>query len=228
MENTQETVALKWYKNGIVIYSDKKLEYDVFQKAVEEKFEKSKTFFNGSKMKVGFQGHQRSVEEYKQIIHHISEKFHCKFELWDHPELPERATEEKMKSAFAKTDVISKALELEADENLTKFYKKTIRSGQLLKSDGHLVVLGDVNPGAELEAVGNIMVMGTIKGIVHAGSKGDRDAVVVALNLSPTQLRIADIITRAPDDDSKTDLNPEVAYIKDGQIFIEEFLQKKK
>ena len=72
------------------------------------------------------------------------------------------------------------------------------------------------------------MVMGTIKGIVHAGSKGDRDAVVVALNLSPTQLRIADIITRAPDDDSKTDLNPEVAYIKDGQIFIEEFLQKKK
>ncbi len=228
MENMQEAVALKWYKNGIVIHSNQDMEYADFQKAVEEKFEKSKSFFNGSSMKVGFKGKERSKEEYLQIIRYISTKFHCHFDLWDEPELPEHSTEEKMKTSAAKVDVISKALELEADENLTKFYKKTIRSGQLLKSDGHMVVLGDVNPGAELEAVGNIMVMGTVKGIVHAGSKGDRDAVVVALNLSPTQLRIADIITRAPDEDTKTDLNPEVAYIKDGQIFIEDFLQKKK
>lgn len=228
MENAHESVILKWYKNGIVIYSNKELEYEAFQTAVEEKFEKSKSFFNGSSMKVGFQGLERSNEEYEQIIRYISEKFHCQFTLWDSPEVPEHSTPKKVNSFAAKTDVISRALELDADENLTKFYKKTVRSGQLLKSNGHLVVLGDVNPGAELEAVGNIMVMGTIKGIVHAGSKGDRDAVVVALNLSPTQLRIADIITRAPDEETKTDLNPEMAYIKDNQIFIEDFLQKKK
>lgn len=228
MDTMQDAVTLKWYKNGIVIYCDNDMDFDEFQKAVEEKFEKSKSFFNGSSMKVGFQGFQRSIEEYEQIISHISKRFHCQFTLWDKPELSEHSVKEKAISAAAKTDVIGKALELAVDENLTKFYKKTVRSGQLLKSDGHLVVLGDVNPGAELEAAGNIMVMGTVKGIVHAGSKGDRDAIVVALNLSPTQLRIADIITRAPDDDTKADLNPEVAYIKDGQIFIEDFLQKKK
>lgn len=227
METSQEAVALKWYKNGIVIYINHEMSYEDFQKAVEEKFEKTKSFFSGSSMKVGFQGKERSKEECLQIIRYISAKYHCHFSLWDEPELPEHSTEEKMRDS-AKTDVISKALELDADENLTKFYKRTVRSGQLLKSDGHLVVIGDVNPGAELEAAGNIMVMGTVKGIVHAGSKGDRDAVVVALNLSPTQLRIADIITRAPDDDAKADLNPEVAYIKNGQILIEDLLQKKK
>ena len=123
---------------------------------------------------------------------------------------------------------ISNALKIDVDNEFTKFYKKTVRSGQLLESDGHIVILGDVNPGAEIVAAGNIFVMGTIKGTVHAGAKGNREAVVAGLNLSPTQLRIADIITRSPDGDSNTALSPEIAYIKGDRIIIEDFLQKKK
>jgi septum site-determining protein MinC len=71
--------------------------------------------------------------------------------------------------------------------------------------------------------------MGTVKGTVHAGAKGNREAIVAALNLSPTQLRIADVITRSPDeDDTLHGEAPEIAYIKDNRIFIEEILQKRK
>ena len=76
---------------------------------------------------------------------------------------------------------------------------------------------------------GNIVIMGSVKGTVHAGAKGNREAVVAALNLSPTQLRIADVITRSPDEDETLHgVAPEIAYIKNHQIYIEEILQKRK
>ena len=70
--------------------------------------------------------------------------------------------------------------------------------------------------------------MGTVKGTVHAGAKGNREAIVVALNLSPIQLRIANVISRSPDYDVEHGLVPEIAYIRDDKIFIEDFLQKRK
>ena len=113
------------------------------------------------------------------------------------------------------------------DEGVTKFYKKTVRSGQRIEATCNLVIVGDVNPGAELLAYGNIVVFGALKGIVHAGCSGNRDAFVAALNLSPSQLRIADIFTRAPDDAVTTELIPEIAFIDDDKIIIEPFLTKK-
>ena len=106
------------------------------------------------------------------------------------------------------------------DAPVSVFHSGTVRSGQKLSSEGHLIVQGDVNPGAELKAVGNIVVLGTLKGIVHAGTHGDRSASVSALVLSPTQIRIADVITRAPDA-QPTPSNPETAYIMEDRIFIE-------
>lgn len=107
----------------------------------------------------------------------------------------------------------------------TIFHTGTVRSGMNLKSEGHLVVKGDVNPGAEISAAGNIVVLGALKGIVHAGTGGNRDAYVAALQLSPTQIRIADIITRAPDD-AVDAIVPEYAYIKDDRIYIDDIVKK--
>lgn len=107
----------------------------------------------------------------------------------------------------------------------TIFHTGTVRSGMNLKSAGHLVVKGDVNPGAEISAAGNIVVLGALKGIVHAGTDGNREAYVAALQLAPTQIRIADIITRAPDD-AVTASVPEYAYIKDDRIYIDDIVKK--
>ncbi len=107
-----------------------------------------------------------------------------------------------------------------------KFHRGTLRSGQSVKSSGNLVVIGDVNPGAELIAVGNVVVMGCLRGIVHAGCNGDKNAIVAAVKMAPTQLRIADIITRPPDGEEDAQWVPEIAYIKDGNIYIDDYLSR--
>jgi len=96
-----------------------------------------------------------------------------------------------------------------------------LRSGQKVCSNGNLVILGDINPGAEVVAKGNILVMGSLRGIAHAGANGDTTAVVAAYRLNPTQIRIANHITRPPDGEVVTNSDPEVARIRDGKVIIE-------
>ena len=100
----------------------------------------------------------------------------------------------------------------------------TIRSGQNINYKGNVVVLGDVNPGAQITAYGNIVVMGSLRGVAHAGSNGNRDAYVAAFYLDPTQLRISDIITRAPDGYYEKPKVPELARIKGDMVYIEPYL----
>jgi len=109
-----------------------------------------------------------------------------------------------------------------ADDN-TILIKRTVRSGQCIQFDGNVVVMGDVNPGSEIIASGNIIVMGALRGVVHAGATGNESATVSAFKLQPTQLRIANHITRAPDGDYPVPERPETARIKDGVVVIEIF-----
>lgn len=100
------------------------------------------------------------------------------------------------------------------------FLRETVRSGRSVWHEGHVIVLGDVNPGAEVIAAGNVIVWGRLRGLVHAGALGDAGAVICALDLSPTQLRIADQIAVAPPD-SRHAPTPEQAAIREGQIVAE-------
>lgn len=110
------------------------------------------------------------------------------------------------------------------DENMTKFHKGNLRNGVLMECGGSIVILGDVNAGAEIRAVGNIIILGALKGIAHAGTRGETKAYIFALNMSPVQLRIADVITRFPENRiSKSLKNPEYAYLEDGKVYVSAF-----
>jgi septum site-determining protein MinC len=98
--------------------------------------------------------------------------------------------------------------------------QRTLRSGQSLRHPGHVVVIGDVNPGAEVVAGGHIVVWGRVRGLVHAGALGDEEAVICALDLAPMQLRIAGHIARSPEDRGRTPV-PEMAAVRDDQIVAE-------
>jgi septum site-determining protein MinC len=100
------------------------------------------------------------------------------------------------------------------------FLRETIRSGRSIQHMGHVVVVGDVNPGAEIIAGGDVLVWGRLRGLVHAGAFGDASAVICALELSPTQLRIATQIA-VPPADGRREWAPEMASIRDGQIVAE-------
>jgi septum site-determining protein MinC len=94
--------------------------------------------------------------------------------------------------------------------------RRTLRSGYRLQYSGHVIVVGDVNPGAEIIAGGDVIVWGRLKGVVHAGAGGNDQAIVCALDLSPTQLRIAGQIATTPQRRGKS--QPEMAQIKNDQV----------
>jgi septum site-determining protein MinC len=105
----------------------------------------------------------------------------------------------------------------------TLYHRGTLRGGQALHNLGNLVVIGDVNPGAELVASGDIVVFGALRGVAHAGAQGDRAARVIALELAPTQLRIATLI--ATSDAGTKPRGPEHASIVDERIVVVPFAE---
>lgn len=98
--------------------------------------------------------------------------------------------------------------------------KQTLRAGQEIRHAGTVVVVGDVNPGATIVAGGDVVVIGHLRGSAWAGAAGDERASIIAFRLRPQQLRIADLITRAPDGGAEEPEAPEVATIQDGALTI--------
>ena len=114
----------------------------------------------------------------------------------------------------------------ETEKLPTLYIQRTLRSGQSITSEGNIVIIGDVNPGSEIIAAGDITVWGVLGGIAHAGREGNSQARIRALKMNAIQLRIADVFARRPDNANipyiqKTDtFVPEEAYVSRNQIYI--------
>lgn len=119
-----------------------------------------------------------------------------------------------------------KELRVEPEKLPTLYIRRTIRSGQSISSDGNIVIIGDVNPGAEIIAKGDVTVWGILAGIVHAGSDGNSFARIRALKLNPVQIRIGDVFARRPDTvnlpfiQKTSEYTPEEAFTHKGSIII--------
>ncbi len=108
-------------------------------------------------------------------------------------------------------------------------YSGHLRAGQVLQRREHILVIGDVNPGGTVISDGDVLVWGHLRGVAHAGASGDRRAVIVALDLSPVQLRIQELLAIAPDTQRKgwgpwkrsVIKHPEIAYLANNEIVVE-------
>ncbi|KMT21542.1 septum site-determining protein MinC [Clostridium cylindrosporum] len=204
-------VTIKGSKNGIIIYINSN-DFQLVKQDIIEKIERGKNFFIGSEIWITNGEANLSYEDLRSIRDSLKEQYNINADIKKESKVEE--PEEKIFQGIY--------------EGRTKFYKSTIRSGQKVNYDGNIIIIGDVNSGAEVMAAGNIIVLGVLRGIAHAGATGNKKAIVAAYSLKPTQLRIASLITRAPDDEkySKTNI-PEVAKIKDDIIIIEPYLPNK-
>ena len=194
-----EAVTFKLTKNGLIIVLDDNLDFAMIKRLLKKKLEESKEFFQGVILKTTIKG--RDLEKY---------------------ELDELRTIISEETGFddISEDVVTFDWNKNTVEGRTKFYRGTMRSGSQINFKGNVVIMGDVNPGAEVIATGNILITGILKGTVHAGCKGNRNAIVTAQGIYPTQLRIADIITVPPSSKVEKIKNFETAYIKDNNICI--------
>ncbi len=207
----KEVVDFKGTRQGLLILLDGQEDFKVIKKRLKEKFETSRDFFTRSEVIVDIGDRVLTNEETRELARLIREECGLRCRRIGDKIVDDVEDEEEGANQPEK--------ELE-----TLLIKRTIRSGQRLYHDGNIVILGDVNPGAEVVATGDIIIIGTFRGVAHAGAGGNEDAIIVATSLRPTQIRIADFITRAPDDERYGAANlTEIARIKGGYVVIEAY-----
>ncbi|MEW9500569.1 septum site-determining protein MinC [Jeotgalibacillus marinus] len=129
-------------------------------------------------------------------------------------------------------EILSNVITVDAADILIRQHEMSsmagiVRSGQVIEVDGDFLLIGDVNPGGTIMAGGNIYVIGKLQGIAHAGCYGNNEAVIVASQMIPSQLRIAQHLNRAPDMDKNEQETHEMecAYIDESEQIVVDRLQ---
>lgn len=223
------SVIIKGLNNGIIVVLDASLTFELLKEKVSKKFKDSSKFLGNAQVALGFEGRKLSEEEQLELLNIISEQSDLQIvclitEDKEKEAVFERAIEQTRASAR------DSALEQTGEERSKtngQFYKGNLRSGQSLECDSSIVIIGDVNPGASVSSGGNIIVLGALRGTVFAGSDGNEKAFVLALDMSPVQIRIADTIARAPDNPEKAvEKEAKIAFLEDSNIYIEPLTKK--
>jgi len=134
-------------------------------------------------------------------------------------------SQEQIKTKGLGLHTIQKPFDMDVEESITKLHHGSLRSGSKVEYEGSIVILGDVNAGAEVIAEENIIVLGVIRGLAHAGAKGNRKAIIAAESIEAPQIRIADIVKEMekPEDLEELMDMPEKtkAYVKEKEIILE-------
>lgn len=236
------SVIIKGSKSGITVFLDNGMPFEELLESVSDKFKNASKFFNNANMAISFDGRNLSAEEEKKILNIISDVSDLNIVcVLDENNDMKTVYEEAVKKAIASTAVqvpesASQPVSQTVSDLRTScmFYKGTLRSGQVFEADGSVVVLGDVNPGGKVVAKGSVIVLGSLKGNIFAGVDGNENAFVVALEMSPMQIKIGDIIARSSDSgvnkiskgkNKSKILEPKIAYVYDQNIYIEDLEQ---
>lgn len=212
-------IVFKGNAEGLIIVIPEGLTPEQIMSETGAKVSAAARFFKGARIKVAYRGPQLSEEDEARLRAILDEKSGAIIENFSRED--DSAQPPKSDAPAAPASAFRRYFANNANEDSCKFVRSTVRSGTRVEFDGSVVVIGDVNPGAEIIASGNVLVLGTLRGMVHAGAGGNKDAFVYAHSLKPTQIRIAEVIARGPDDSSDSVLSPEIATVKDGVIIVD-------
>lgn len=198
-------ITFKVAKNGIVLTLDPSAKFNRIKEALRGHVESATNFYAGADLYINIADNSFKIDQLNEIVNIV------------------RGYKD-VKNIIFTSDVVKQDTVEINNEGETYLINRTLRSGQKIKKSGNVVIIGDINPGAEVIAGGDIIVFGKIRGVVHAGAGGSSQASVTALKLEPTQLRISKKIARPPEESgNKKSLQPERAFIQDGQIMVEDF-----
>ncbi|HHX61859.1 MAG TPA: hypothetical protein GX707_14315 [Epulopiscium sp.] len=234
----ENIVIFKGGRDGIMVILDEDASFADIKTIFIQKLQDAKSFFSGAKVSIRFKGKILTAGQQEDLIELLSGQnilnisfIHDFEENQNEIENDASGTREQLGNWFAN--------EVSYDTSMTKYHIGMLRSGQSIDYPGSVVVLGDVNPGAIISAGGNVVILGSLKGTVHAG----RDAkaykpFVMAIGMYPVQIGIGNVIARSPDGvheqktDPRTDLKIDpkeailIAYLSSEQIYIEPVDQK--
>lgn len=193
MTEQNSPFQIKGLRDGLLItFPD--TDWEELKNTLLMQVQEKQAFFRGARLALDVGVHVLHVNEMSELRDQLSESG---VSIW--AVISESPTTEKTAQLLGLATRISKPRPQESisydapqvDEDTALFINKTLRSGTRIEFPGHVVVLGDVNPGAEVVADGNVIVWGRARGLLHAGAAGDTSAVICALDLLSPQIRIA-------------------------------------
>ncbi len=197
----KESITIKGTKEGITVVLDTNDDFEDVKNAISEKLKSCRGFFSGGKANLKVKDGSLNKDEFYKL-----KKLFMDYGM------------SLQEASSPKTFIFPKP-----HRNRVLLLKRTVRSGQKIVYKGTIVILGDANPGSELVATGDILVMGALRGMAHAGADGDFSAMVAAFRLQPTQLRIANVISRSPEEKEDVPQIPEIARLRGKAIVIEPY-----
>ena len=221
MDDLIAAIRIKGMRDGLLV-SLPPAEWDEQSSALLAQIDSQQTFFQGARLALDVGSQVIKVNEMVQLRDRLSER---NVSLW--AVISESGVTEHTAQLLGLATRVSKPRPEEQQsldagpisQETALYVNRTVRSGTRVEFPGSVVVLGDVNPGAELVVQGSIIIWGRLRGAVHAGSDGDADAVVCALEIAPMRLQIADQVWEKPEGDLEA--RPGMALIRDGGIVVE-------
>lgn len=217
-----DTVSIKGTNEGLIISLASGPLQEVLED-MESALSAKASFFIGGRVALRVGDRPLSSEQISMIGRRLE---NLGMTLWavdsEHPETLAAARELGLETGLEPKDRPGRpGPEQAAREELSGIVvRRTLRSGQALQHAGHITLIGDLNPGAEIVAGGDIIVFGRLRGIAHAGAMGDEEAIICALELAPSQIRIGSHIARSPDRGRPPSM-PEIASVQDDRIIVE-------
>ena len=204
----RNAVVIKGNKSGMTVYLDPALSFEELLAAVETKFRETARFWGAVQMTLTFEGRSLTADEEFQLVNTITE--HSEIEIMclidsdaNRIQRCEKALNEKL---------------MELSGNTGQFFKGTLRAGDVLESEASIVIIGDVEKGAKVAAKGNIIVLGSLKGTAFAGIAGNTNAVIVAIEMAPHQVKISDLCLQKATKGKLLGRGPMMIHVEQGQI----------
>ena len=224
-ESILQNVTIKGKEEGLEIMLSEKATYPALREELLQKLKKNQAFFKDSETRVVIRGKELSTAQRKELKRVFAMDFGIHDVLYGDEADMLREVELTIESASKpknETEKEDTGVELVSNayfDAQSVFINNTVRSGQRIECEGDVVVIGDVNPGAEIIAGGSIAVFGKLRGLAHAGCAGRKDVCVAAIYMYPKQLRLSGRVVTFPNDREDSQC-AEIAELKDGKVVI--------
>lgn len=239
----KELIKLKGTIDGVKIYLDSQCEFSDITTSLYEKLRQFRSFFGDGHCNIYFIGRDLSPSDKMRLEAVVTamlpestvnygerkkireDKFiERTLELPKELKMSEAEGEESEENDF---EQIKEVVTTNFKSSRARFYEGVVKSGKTVESDGHLTLVGDVEEGGKIVAVGNVIVVGSIKGSVEAGCMGNDNAYIIALDFNPTDVRISKTFLAFEKAEIGEDITSKKAYLINNQIYLEEFLVKR-
>ena len=189
----KDKVRIKSFSKGLIVQMDDQLSVEELLAEISVKFEEARGFFGRETVALSFSGRKLSEEEELQVMDTIQE--HCDLKILCIVE----KDEEREKTFVKAMSLVEfrKMIELDLEHEIQVFHG-SLRDGEELETPNSIVIFGDVESGCSISSEKNILILGTLYGNAHAGTTGDKKAIVAALEMAPQALAIGDFKYEPP------------------------------